>query len=119
MVAAIVLLLVFFGMGQVFSLNRFQLEHFEDQRRATSIAQARLESLRLDYQPAGLVALSGSDTTYVVDNKTYTVDHIVLADTPETRATTVTVTVNWVADVRGRDVDRALSCTTILGRSSN
>lgn len=118
MVAAVVLMLVFFGVAQVVSLNRSQLLYEQDHRIATEVAQARLESLRKDYRHVDLATISGVDTTYVVDGRTFTVNHVIRPDTPEARATTVQVTVNWVAQLKGAGVNRSLSCTTILGRST-
>ena len=118
MVSAVILMLVFFGMAQVFSKSRTQLVHDEDRRTAVSVARARLESLREDYRRQDLHVLAGNDTTYVVDGTTYTVEHAVQSDVPEVLATTVTVTVNWDAMLNGTAEDRSLSYTTILGRST-
>ena len=117
MVAAITLLLLFFGMAEIFSKGRSQLGFDEDKRNAVAVAQARLESLREDYRHQDLVNLAANDTTYNVGGRVYTVTHAVAADTPETRATTVTVTVNWSAALSGGNITRSLECTTILGRS--
>ena len=119
MIAATVLLLLFFGMAQIFSRSRAQLVHDEDKRSAVAVAQARLESLREDYRHVDLPGLAGADTTYVVDGITYTVAHLVSPDTPEPRATTVTVSVGWSTQVNGNNVNRSLDCTTILGRSTD
>lgn len=117
MVAAMTLLLLFFGMAQIFSKSRGQLVLDEDKRNAIAVAQARLESLREDYSHQDLVNIAASDTVYNVGGRLYTVAHEVAADSPEARATTVTVTVNWTASLTGGDITRSLECTTILGRS--
>ncbi len=119
MVASVILLLLFFGMAQIFSRSRAQLVHDEDKRNAVAVAQARLESLREDYRHQDLPGLAGNDTTYVVGGRNFTVSHQVTADTPEARATVVTVTVGWTAHVNGNAVNRTLDCTTILGRSTD
>jgi ABC-type nickel/cobalt efflux system permease component RcnA len=119
MVAAITLLLLFFGMAQIFATSRGQLVHDEDKRNAVAVAQARLESLREDYRHVDLPNIAASDTVYNVGGRVYTVAHQVAADTPEARATTVTVTVNWTARVNSGFVPRSLACTTILGRSTD
>jgi len=119
MVAAMTLLLLFFGMAQIFSKGRGQLVIDEDKRNAVAVAQARLESLREDYRHIDLPGVAANDTTYAVGGRTYTVEHAVTADAPENRATTVTVTVNWTAMVNGNSIARELDCTTILGRSSD
>jgi prepilin-type N-terminal cleavage/methylation domain-containing protein len=119
MVAAMTLLLLFFGMAQIFSKGRGQLVIDEDKRNAVAVAQARLESLREDYRHIDLPGVAANDTTYVVGGRNYTVAHAVTADAPENRATTVTVTVNWNAMVNGNTIARSLDCTTILGRSTD
>jgi prepilin-type N-terminal cleavage/methylation domain-containing protein len=119
MVAAMTLLLLFFGMAQIFSKGRGQLVVDEDKRNAVAVAQARLESLREDYRHIDLPNVAANDTTYAVGGRIFTVEHAVAADAPENRATTVTVTVNWTAMVNGNSIPRALDCTTILGRSSD
>ena len=119
MVAAMTLLLLFFGMAQIFSKGRGQLVIDEDKRNAVAVAQARLESLREDYRHIDLPSVAGNDTTYVVGGRTYTVEHAVLPDAPEDRAATVTVTVNWNAVVNGNSIARTVDCTTILGRSAD
>jgi len=119
MVSAVILLLVFFGLANVFSMSRRQLVQEEDRRNATAVAQARLETLRRDYNNRDLPGLAGNDTTYVVDGRDFVVSHAVAADTPENRATTVTVMVSWSSNYSGSILNRSLDCTTILGRSSD
>ena len=119
MVASVILLLVFLGLANVHSSSRRQLVHNEDLRNATAVAQARLESLRRDYRNQDLPSLVGNDTTYVVGGHNFVVSHAVSADTPEDRATTVTVTVNWSVRYSGSSTNRSVDCTTILGRSSD
>ncbi len=119
MVSAVILLLVFFGLANVYSASRRQLVHEEDRRNATAIAQARMESLRRDYDNRDLPNLVDNDTTYVVEGRNFVVAHAVAPDSPEDRATTVTITVSWSSQYNGTTMNRSLDCTTILGRSSD
>lgn len=116
LIAAVLLLIVFFMMAQAYMRGRVLLDYQEDRRRATAVLQARLDGIRRDFRYDGLTTLAGSDTTYVVDNIAYTVSHQVLMGTPEAQATTLTLTVNWNAVVDGVDVPRSHECTTILAR---
>lgn len=116
LVAAVILVLVFFGLAQVYARGRGQVDFEEDRRRATGIVQARLDGIRRDYRYDTLPGLQGVDTTYVVDSRSYRVSHEIAAGVPEGQATTVALTVTWNASVGGSDVPRSLSATTVLGR---
>jgi prepilin-type N-terminal cleavage/methylation domain-containing protein len=117
MVAAVILLLVYFGAAQYAARSRSQMDLEESRRIAVSIARARLESLRRDESYDSLDSIVDQDTTYVVDNRSYTVVHTVLTGVPETDASTVTVTVNWNKLVGSSMVPRTVSLTSIFGRS--
>lgn len=117
MVAAVVLLLVYFGAAQYAARSRTQMDLDESRRVANSIARARLESLRREESFDTLATLAGRDTTYVVGTRTYTVTHAVQAGVPETFASTVTVTVGWNKLIGGNTVPRTLTLTSIFGRS--
>lgn len=116
MVAAVLLLIVFFGLTQIYVRSRTQIDYEEDRRKATAIAQARLDGIRRDYRFDGLAALDGTDTTMVSDRRDYVVAHTVAVGAPESQAATVTVTVTWQAMVEGSPVDRKHEATTIFGR---
>jgi hypothetical protein len=116
LVAAVLLLIVFFGLAQVTVRGRRQVDLEEDRRRATAVAQARLDGLRSDYRYETLPGLDGTDTTFVVDNRDYAVSHAVQPGVPEGQATTIALTVTWNAKINGSDVPRSLSATTVLGR---
>jgi prepilin-type N-terminal cleavage/methylation domain-containing protein len=116
MIAAVLLLVVFFALAQTYTRGRTQVDYEEDRRVATEVAQMRLDGLRRDYRYDDLPALAGSDTTYVVGRRRYTVSHEVTPGSPEDQATTITITVSWVARVGGTDVSRTFSATTVLGR---
>ena len=116
LIAAFLLLIVFFLLAQAYSRGRVQLNYEEDRRRATEVLQARLDGIRRDVRYDDLVALAGTDTTYVVDNRAYTVSHQLQAGTPEAQSTTLTLTVTWNAEVDGAAVPRTHTCPTILAR---
>jgi len=117
MVAAVVLLLVYFGAAQYAARSRTQMDLDESRRVASSIARARLESLRREESFDTLATLAGRDTTYIVGTRNYAVTHAVQAGVPETFASTVTVTVGWNKLIGGNTVPRTLTLTSIFGRS--
>ncbi len=117
MIAAVLLLIVFSGLAQYVYRGRTQIGYEEDRRRATAIAEARLEGLRRDYRFDRLPALNGTDTTYVSDGRQYLVSHEVATGVPEPQAATISLTVTWNASVSGARVARRLVATTILARS--
>ncbi len=117
MVAASLLLVVFFALANVYMYGRRQTVYEEDRRRASAVAEARLEALRRDYVYDSLPGLDGTTTTSVVDGRTYTVKLAVTAESPQPSTTTVTDTVTWNATVGTTTVPRSLTCTTILARS--
>ncbi len=117
MVAAVILLLVYFGAAQYAAQSRSQMDLEESRRLAGAVGRARLESLRREESFDTLATLAGRDTTYVVDNRSYAVTHVVQIGVPETDAATVTVTVGWNKLVGGSLLPRSLSLTTIFGRS--
>jgi prepilin-type N-terminal cleavage/methylation domain-containing protein len=116
MVAAVLLLIVFYGISQYYVRGRTQLDFEENRRKATAIGEARLDGIRRDFRYDDLTTLNGRDTTYVLENKNFRVSHTVTVDTPEAQATTVTITVNWTERVAGNNVARSLQATTILAR---
>jgi len=116
LIAASLLLILFFGLSLTYMRGRTQVDYEEDRRKATAVAQARLDGIRRDFRYDDLPGLDGTDTTFVVDNRTFTVSHSVAADVPEPQATTMGVTVTWNAKVNGADVSRTLTTATILGR---
>ena len=116
MVASILLIIVFFGLAQIYTRSRTQLDYEEDRRKATAIAQARLDGLRRDYRYDTLPSLNGTDTTFVADGRSYTVSHNISPHYPDSHATTCSLVVTWTAKVSGNDVARTLEATTILGR---
>lgn len=116
LIAAILIVIIFFGLAQYYARGRKHLGYEEDRRKATAVAQDRIDGIRRDYSFDDLMSLNGKDTTYVVDNRTYVVSHTVLPNTPEDQATTLQITVNWDVDVSGTVYERNLEVTTILGR---
>jgi Tfp pilus assembly protein PilV len=116
MVAAFLLLIVFYGISQYYVRGRTQIDYEENRRKATAIAEARLDGIRRDYRYDDLSSLNGVDTTFVVENKNFRVTHVVTADAPEAQATTIAITVNWSEKASGSIVNRSVQATTFLAR---
>src|SRR5512142_2627071 len=88
LIAASLLLLVMFGLMQFYVRGRTQLDYEEDRRKATAVAQDRLDSLRRimtyevlsdmgDTQIHNAHLALIDDTTYAVDGRDFTVHHTV------------------------------------------
>jgi type II secretory pathway pseudopilin PulG len=116
MVASFLLLIVFYGISQYYVRGRTQIDYEENRRKATALAEARLDGIRRDYRYDDLTSLSGQDTIYVVENKSFVVSHTVTVDAPEAQATTVGIVVTWTETVAGNSVPRTVQATTILAR---
>jgi hypothetical protein len=116
MIAAALLLIVFFGLAQIYNRGRVQLDYEEDRRKATAVLQDHLDGIRRDYTYDNLMDLDGTTVTYTVDNRTFTVTTNVSTASPEAQATTLHATVTWTAMVYGTAVTRVHECTTVLGR---
>jgi Tfp pilus assembly protein PilV len=114
-VAAFLLIIVFFGLAQTYMRGRVQIGYEEDRRKATAVAQWRLDGIRRDFAFDDLASLDGTTLTTQVDNRNYTIVHAITSG-PESHAMTVELTITWQADVGGSDVSRSLVATTILGR---
>jgi len=114
LVAAFLLLVVFSGIAQVVLRGRIQIDYEEDRRRATAIAQARLDDIRRDHHYESLPSLA--DTNYVVDGRTFTVSHDVEPGTPEAHATSLRLIVRWTARANGQAVTRGDTTMTIFAR---
>jgi prepilin-type N-terminal cleavage/methylation domain-containing protein len=120
MVAAFLLLIVLLGVTQLYVRSRTHLDYEEDRRKATAVAELRLDALRRDFRYDDLAGLDGSDTTYVSDGRNYTISHAIRpyegALDDSIQATLVKLTVSWNAMVQGTAVPESLVCTTTLGR---
>jgi Tfp pilus assembly protein PilV len=116
LVAASLLLTVMFGLMQFYVRGRTQLDFEEDRRKATAIAQDRLDGLRRGMTYDQLPALHGTTRAYTVDGRTYTEVDSVWAAQPEAQATLVKATVKWNAKVGAASVQRSVVATTILAR---
>ncbi len=114
LVAAFLLLVVFSGIAQVVLRGRIQIDYEEDRRKATAIAQARLDDIRRDYRYESLPSLA--DTNYVVDGRAFTVSHDVEPGTPEAHATSLRLIVRWTAYADGRAVTRGDTTMMIFAR---
>jgi Tfp pilus assembly protein PilV len=116
MVAAFLLIIVFFGLAQFYHRGRRQLDFEEDRRKATAVGEMRLDGLRRDFHYDALPGENNTDTTFVVDGDNFTVHHTITPGVPETNATTVTLDINWIARLNGTNVPRTMHVTTLLGR---
>ena len=120
LIAAFLLLIVFYGVTQYYIRGRTQIDYEENRRRATAIAQARLDGIRRDYRYDDVITRAWPDTTYVIvdsgASRNFLVSHQVTPGTPEPEATTVVLTVNWTEKVSAATVNRSLQTTTILAR---
>ncbi len=116
MIAAILLLIMFFALAQIHARGRAQMALDEHRRKATAELQATLEGLRRDYDYDSLGALDGDRAAVRVDGMDFTVATDVSVGTPEAQATTVVVTVSWHETIGGNDIVRDVSATTILAR---
>ena len=118
MIAAMLVIVVFFGLAQVYSRGRAQLELEKNRRQANGIAQACIDGLRTEQQFDDLDDLDGDVVSYEVGGRTYDVELQVDMEEPETHAATVAVVVRWDEDING-GIERSISCTTILARGLN
>ncbi|MBI5836771.1 MAG: hypothetical protein HZB25_05980 [Candidatus Eisenbacteria bacterium] len=116
LVGATLLLVVFFSVALIYMYGRRQTVYEEDRRRASAVAEARLEAIHRDEVYEGLPALQGTTTNFAVDGRTYSVAHAVTAESPQANATTLTITVTWNARAGNTTIARTLECTTILAR---
>ena len=115
-VAGFLLLVVMFGLAQVYAKGRTQIDFEEDRRKATAVAQDRMDAIRRDFVYDDLGTLDGAVVGYPIDGNTFTVTHAVTVGAPEGQSTTIDLTVTWNALVNGAPVARSLVSTTILGR---
>lgn len=116
MVAAFLILVVFFSVAQVYMYGRRQMVYEEDRRRASEVLESRMEALRRDYTYDGLPALNNTSVSFTVDGRTYTIAQTVTGESPQANATTVKLVVSWVAKVNNTSATRTMQATTILGR---
>jgi Tfp pilus assembly protein PilV len=126
MVAATLILVIFYGVGRFYVGGRRQLDYEEDRRKATAVIQARLDGIRRDYTFETLPSLDGTSKTYTVRDslyaKTYILSHSVShwwdshPTANATQADTLTLTATWTAKVGNGTVNRSASTTTVLAR---
>ncbi len=116
MIAAILLLIMFFGLARVHGGARKQIVMEDRRRAATNVVESHLEAIRRDTTYDDLVDLHAQSTQYVVDGVTYTARNTISSDYPEAQATTILVTVSWPEMINTTAITRSVSCTTILAR---
>ena len=116
-IAVLLLSLVFMGLSQTYSRGRRQINYEEDRRKATAITQGHFDGIRRDLTYEDLPSLDGTATTYVVDDRTFTITHAVTTATPEPLATTIDVSTAWIAQLPGGGTTtRTIVSTTIFAR---
>lgn len=116
MIAAILLLIMFFGLARVHGAARKQIVMEDRRRAATSVLESHLEAIRRDTTYDNLPGLHAQSTQYVVDGVTYTARNTISADYPEAQSTTIGVTVSWPEMINTTAITRSVVCTTILAR---
>lgn len=123
LVAASLLVVVMFWLTQYYVQGRKHFDYEEDRRRATAVAQARLDEVKrwsYDYS-VSLVDSTGAasvDTVLAVDGRDYAVS-LFFTPGPNANSATVHAVVDWVATLP-YDPDNVFSrsdtVTTVLGR---
>jgi hypothetical protein len=117
MVASLLLLVVLFGLAQFYTRGRTQVDYEEYRRKATAVAQTRMDALRKDFRYEDLPGLDGADTTYVVDGRNYRVLHEVRSPVPPgSQSTEVILNVIWTLRVGASSVPDTLQTISMLGR---
>jgi len=116
MVSAFLLLVVFFALATTYWRGQVQLGYEENRRKATAVAQARLDGIRHSVDYDAMPDLAGVDTMYTVEGHNYRVSHQVTADSLA-NAIRVKVTVFWTERISGEDRTRSHETTTIFARA--
>lgn len=121
MIAALLLVIVLFWLTQYYVQGRKHLDYEEQRRKATALAQARLDEARTwsyDY----LLSLADSvaaETTRVVDGRPYTVG-LRVEPGPNPYTSRVEAVVTWEAARNyeaGNAFTRSDTTTTLIARS--
>lgn len=116
MIAAILILLLFYGLARVHASARAQMGLQEHRRVAAMVLQSHFESIRRDYDYDSLDDLDGAEETVELEGRTYTVSSEISVGVPEDQATTIEVEVAWTEEVGGSPIPRSVTGTTILAR---
>jgi hypothetical protein len=120
LIAAVLLIIVLFWLAQFYVQGRKHIDYEEHRRKATAVAQARLDALReWPYDSLQVWVGAGTlDTTLVMDGRTYDV-HLLFAAGPNPHTTEVSAVVEWNAAVPyepGNTYTRRDTTTTFIGR---
>jgi Tfp pilus assembly protein PilV len=127
LIAAVILLFVLLSMVSAYRLGRINIDREEVKRKATAVAQDRLETLKSRYahnfDQDGWTDIwpSEIDTTYVVDGTTFTVTSIVTSNVAGGAEfggrKTINLDVSWTA-MRNNNtsVVRSIRATTDITR---
>ena len=127
LIAAVILLFVLLSMISGYTLGRINIDREEVKRKATAIAQDRLETVKsryahnTDFDGWAQIWPDGIDTTYVVDGTTFTVASTVTPSTGSTRddgsRKTINLDVRWTAKKNNNTaVVRTIRATTDITR---
>jgi type II secretory pathway pseudopilin PulG len=116
LVAASLLIIVFYGVAQYYVRGRGQIDYEENRRKATAVLQNRLDGIRRDYTFDALPGLNGTTVTFTVENKNYQVLHEVFPGRPESESDSLALTVTWPERVGSGTVNRSLKAVTFLAR---
>jgi hypothetical protein len=120
MIAAVIMIVVVFWLAQYYVLGRRHLDYDEDRRKATVLAQARLDEVRrwsFSYL-AGHVGGAPHDTVMTVDGKGYQV-RLLAGAGPNPNTVTVSAVVTWDATLpyaRGNAYTASDTTTTLITR---
>lgn len=120
LIAAVLVIVVMYWLTQYYVMGRKHLDYEEHRRKATAVAQARLDQVRdwpYDYL-ASLVDSVTVDTTMVVDGRSYDVS-LTFSPGPNPHATKVQAVVMWQAGLPyepGNAFTRRDTTTTLVGR---
>jgi hypothetical protein len=120
LISAVILIVVMFWLTQYYVQGRKHLDYEEHRRKATALAQARLDEVR-GWSYDSLISFMDStvvDTLMNVDGREYTVS-LILSPGPNPHSTVVSAVVEWEAALSyesSNTFPRRDTTTTIIGR---
>jgi Tfp pilus assembly protein PilV len=123
MIAALILLFVLLAMVSGYSMGRINLDREEVKRRATGLAQDRLEEIkaRAMGSPGGFtrwVVKSAIDTTYTLDTTVFTLTSTVTPNVDVDLSRIVAVDVGWTINKSGGGTAaRSIRSTTVITKN--
>jgi hypothetical protein len=121
LIAAVLLIIVMFWLTQFYVQGRKHIDHEEYRRKATAVAQARLDGVRewpYDSLLVWVNAAAPLDSTVVMDGKPYDVQ-LLFAAGPNPNTTQVKAVVEWDSALpyeSGNVYTRRDTTTTFIAR---